>query len=95
MKIHPVFHVSLLEPASEDPVEGQTMPPPPPVEIEGNEKREVEEVLDSRLRYRRLQYLVKWLGYDTAFWQPATDLLNASADMERLHRLHPTKPGPW
>lgn len=69
--------------------------PPPPIEIEGNEKREVEEVLDSRLRYRRLQYLVKWLGYDTAFWQPAADLLNASADMERLHRLHPTKLGPW
>lgn len=95
MKSHPGFHVSLLEPASEEPVEGQVMPPPPPMEIEGHEECEVEAVLDSRLRYRRPQYLVKWLGYDAATWQPAHDLLNAPADVERFHRLHPARPWPW
>lgn len=59
MKIHPAFDISLLKPASEDPVEAQVMPSPPPVEIEGNEKWEVEKVLDFRLRHRQPQYLVK------------------------------------
>lgn len=58
LKIDPVFHLSLLEPASEHPVSGQFMPPPPPVEIEAHEEWDVEEVLDSLLRYRRPYYLV-------------------------------------
>lgn len=59
MKIYPVLHVSLLEPICEYPVEGQLMPPPPPVEIERHEEWEVDGVLDSYLRYRRPLYLVK------------------------------------
>lgn len=92
MKIHPVFHVSLLEPVSEDPVPRQVMLPPLPVEIEGHQEWKVEEVLDSCLRYPRPQYLVKWLGYDAPTWQPAHDLENAAADVEHFHRLHPNHP---
>lgn len=66
MKIHPVFHVSLLESASEDPIEGQVMPPPLPVEIEDHKEWEVKEISDFHLCHRRPQYLVKWLGYDAA-----------------------------
>jgi transposase InsO family protein len=58
MKVHPVFHVSLLEPAPNNPFPGQRSPPPPPVVVEGEEEYEVEDVLDSRLfgRNKRLQY---------------------------------------
>lgn len=35
MNIHPVFHVSLLSLAANNPVPGQQHTPPPPVEIEG------------------------------------------------------------
>jgi len=37
MKIHKVFHVSLLDLAANDPLEGQIIPRPPPLEIEGEE----------------------------------------------------------
>lgn len=52
MKIHPVFHISLLEPAPNDTQPGQVTPPPPPIVVEGYEELKVEEVLDSR-HYRR------------------------------------------
>ncbi|KAH0609025.1 uncharacterized protein H6S33_001253 [Morchella sextelata] len=38
MKIHPVFHVSLLSPEANDSLPGQQQLPPPPVEIEGEEE---------------------------------------------------------
>ena len=62
VRLHPVFHVSLLEHASDDPLPGQQSPPPPAVIVDGQEEWEVERVLDSRLYHRRLQYLVKWRG---------------------------------
>jgi hypothetical protein len=47
MRIHPVFNVNLLCPAAEDPVPRQQQPLPPPVEVEGIEQYEVEEVVNS------------------------------------------------
>src|SRR2546423_873564 len=35
MRIHPVFHGSLLEPYYANKIEGRTQPPPPPDEIKG------------------------------------------------------------
>jgi len=38
MKIHNVFHVSLLDLAANHALEGQIIAPPPPVEVEGEEE---------------------------------------------------------
>jgi len=38
MQVHPVFYVSLLEPAAQDLVPGQQQPPPPPVEIDAEQE---------------------------------------------------------
>ena len=48
MKVHPVFHVSLLEPYRESTFPGRVQCPPPSVEIENHEEYEVEKILDSR-----------------------------------------------
>ena len=47
MKVHPVFHVSLLDPARDDPLPGQQIPPPPPVIVDGEKEHEVEEVVSA------------------------------------------------
>lgn len=59
MNVHPVFHVSLLNPVVNNPDPVQVIPPSPPVEVDGEEEFEVEEVLDSRYNRTKLQYLVK------------------------------------
>jgi hypothetical protein len=47
MKVHPVFHVSLLEAYSESTLSGRIQPLPLAIEIEDHVKYEVEQVLDS------------------------------------------------
>ena len=49
MKIHDVFHVSLLEKYVPNIIPGRYVEPPPPVVVEGELEYEVDEVLDSRI----------------------------------------------
>lgn len=66
MKIHPVFHVNLLSLINQDVVSdipGRLPQAIPPVTIEGEEHFEVEEILNSSIRYNRLWYLVKYKDY--------------------------------
>lgn len=53
----------------------------PPIEIDNEVEHEVEAVLDSRLRYKKVQYLVDWKGYsqDHRSWEPASHLTHCQA----------------
>jgi hypothetical protein len=94
MKIHPVFHVSLLEPYKESTIPGRLQVPPPPIEIDGEEEFEISEILDSRINRRKLEYLVHWQGYEVSerTWEPAANFDNAPEMIEDFHRQYPTKP---
>lgn len=93
MNIHPVFHISKLNPVATDPFPGQVQPEAQPIEAEGNIAYEVEEVLDSkRVQGGRVQYLVKWVGYDAPTWEKSTNLDNCDALLDTFHRLYPMKP---
>jgi hypothetical protein len=62
-RIHPVFHVSLLEPYRQRP--GEPPVPQRPDIVDGQEEWEIETILDTRLYRRRRQYLIKWKGFAT------------------------------
>ena len=66
--IHPVFHVSMLEPSTPNTIPDCIQPPPPPVLVDSEPEYEILEILDSKLDncccICKLLYLVKWSGYE-------------------------------
>jgi hypothetical protein len=99
MRIHPVFNVNLLCPAADDPAPGQIQPLLLPVEVEGIEQFEVEEVVDSfwdccSKRNPCLYYTVKWIGYLDLTSEPAEYLEDTAELVRNFHRCYPDKPGP-
>ena len=100
--VHPVFHVSQLEPAMPNTIPNQTQPPPPPIEVDGEPEYEVSEILDSKVDRQRktckLLYLVRWAGYEgtdeETSWLLATKLGNISELVEDFHAKYPDRPGP-
>jgi len=96
MKVHPVFHIQLLERFRPDVIPGRTQKPPPPLIVAGQEEWEVEAILDSKLVRNKLRYFIHWKGYDISerSWEPV-EVVEGSADLIRqFHQDNPQKPGP-
>src|SRR5450755_5192120 len=89
MKIHPVFHISLLEPADPNIPQGLT----PEIHPDSQElEDEVVKILNVRKARGRLQWLVKWLGYGNEHntWEPKTNLTHCGEAMREFYRENPT-----
>jgi len=86
MQNHNVFHVSLLDRYA-PPVEGQPPSELQPTIVDDSEEWEVDRVLDSKLRYRMLHYLVQWAGYShiRTSGEPAENLENAQEIVDDFH----------
>ncbi|MBW0472747.1 hypothetical protein O181_012462 [Austropuccinia psidii MF-1] len=52
--IHPVFHISLLEPFKISTIPNKYQVPPPPIIIEEEEEWKVSHILNSKLKRRKL-----------------------------------------
>jgi hypothetical protein len=91
MKVHPVFHVSLLKRYTPSPPEfGDRHPNKPlPELVDGREEWEVECILDERTRRGRKEYLIKWKGYgrEEATWQTRGDLVSAPEILKSWERV--------
>ena len=87
--IHPTFHVSLLEPYHMR--EGRETPEP--VEIDGEEEWEVEEILAEQVKRGVKRYLVRWIGFTPAedSWHEE-DLKHALELLEKFKSEQGQKP---
>ena len=61
IRVHPVFHVNLLEHAATDLHAGYIQPSPPPIEVDGEAEWEVNAIVNSRYYgcARKLQYQIQ------------------------------------
>ncbi|MBW0526677.1 hypothetical protein O181_066392 [Austropuccinia psidii MF-1] len=89
--IHPVFHISLLEPVKTSKISNRRQKPPSPIIIEEEEEWEVSQILDSKLKRGEFWYLVEWKGFsqglERSTWEQTENLKN-------FHSLYHDKPGP-
>ena len=63
LRLHPVFHSSLLEPYHTSSIPNRVVPSLPPLQIVYGPEYEVASNLDSKIVCNKLYYLVDWLGY--------------------------------
>jgi hypothetical protein len=82
-----------LDPVVEDPLEGQEVLAPPPVEVDGEEEYQVSSIEDSRMYRSQLQYLIRLTGYYSLTWEPAK-FVNGLQAVDEFHKRYPGKPGP-
>ncbi|MBW0499368.1 hypothetical protein O181_039083 [Austropuccinia psidii MF-1] len=96
--VHPVFHVSSLEPVKKSRIPNCHQLPPPPVLVEEEEEWELAQVLDSKLKRSKLWYHVEWKGFsedlERTTWEPAFNLTNSPDLVKDFHSLYPDKAGP-
>lgn len=104
IRIHPVFHVSQLEPELPNTFEDCEQPPPLPLIIDRQPKYLIECILGSKYNHTRqicqLSYHAKWVGYsisdNSSNWILATAFDDKAGWIltDAYHAQHPAKPGP-
>ena len=95
MRIHPVVNISCVKPYR-DRLPGQPVSAPGPsiVTEDRDEEYDMDYVVDSWYKGKRLEYLVHWKGWsDTDHtWEPVSNLGNAEAAIRDFHASHPSAP---
>jgi hypothetical protein len=99
MKIHNVFHTSLLHRYRQPSYSTQSDARPGPVEVDNEgEVYEISSILNSRNHPRtgKLEYLIEWLGYEgddsETGWEPKENLIEADEYLADFHTRYPDKP---
>jgi Chromo (CHRromatin Organisation MOdifier) domain len=89
-RIHPTFHVSLLEPYRLR----KGCEPPTPIEIDNEEEWEVDRVLDAEGSQPRRRFLVRWKGCtaEEDSWQPEEDLAHAQEAIKEFYQSREQAP---
>ncbi|MBW0516331.1 hypothetical protein O181_056046 [Austropuccinia psidii MF-1] len=98
MSVHPVFHVSLLEPVKQSTIPNQHEFTTPPFLVEGKQEWELHYVLDSKLKRGKLWYLVAWKGLtedpERTTWEQVSNLISSPYLFKYFSTFYPDKPAP-
>ncbi len=79
MKIHDTFHISLLRAASNDSFVEQLQSSSSSIVIKKKKKYEINDILDSRYHYEKLQYRIVWTDHSSnRAWYSAENFQNHS-----------------
>jgi len=99
--VHPVFHVSMLEPATPNTFLQRSEPLPAPVIINREPEYKISKIVDSKIdcwRACKLLYKVIWLGYEDtdndSKWLPTMELKHAKELVNNFHLKYSSKLGP-
>ena len=95
MRIHPVVNISRIKPYHERlPGQPVTAPGPSNVTEDRKEEYEVEYIVDSCYKGKRVEYLVHWKGWADSdqTWEPVSNLGNAAAAVRDFHAAYPAAP---
>lgn len=89
--IHDIFHVFFLE--SYQTIKDRALFFPPLIEMESEKHAEIEEILDSKVHYSNLQYLVKWLRFPVIDnkWLKTEELGIAEKYITDFYKKYPKK----
>src|SRR6266568_191500 len=94
IKVYFVFLPDKLRKAVMDPLLGQKNEPPLPIQVNGNDKWEIEEILACKLVRGILKYCVSWKGYDLdPTWYPAWNFIGSPQKLQDFHSRYPNEPG--
>ncbi|MBW0565390.1 hypothetical protein O181_105105 [Austropuccinia psidii MF-1] len=96
--IHPVFHISLLEPVKTTKIPNKHQDHPPPIAIEEEEQWEVSQILVSKIKRGKSSYLVEGKGFskdpEKSTQEPTENLKNCPELVKDFPSLYPDTQGP-
>ena len=100
--VHPVFHISMLEPATPNLIPDCVQTPPLQITVDNEPEFGISKILDSKIDNHchtcKLPYLVHWTGYEgtdkETSWILASKLGHASEPVMDFHSAYLAKPGP-
>jgi hypothetical protein len=92
MKIHDTFHTFLLRSASIDFLIEQIQSSSSSIIVDEKEKYEVDDILNSRYHYNKLQYRVSWTEHSSDnVWYSAENFDHAKDIIENYHARYSDK----
>ncbi len=95
MNIHNVFQPNFFPKTSTDSLTGQVNKPAPPVIINNEEEWEVKDILDARSHRSKIEYRVKWTGWDEdPDWYDTFGFDNSPEIIKDFYARYPNKPQP-
>jgi hypothetical protein len=82
MKIHDTFHMSLLRSAATDFLTDQIQSSSLPIVVNDEEEYEIDDILNSRYHYEKLQYRVAWIDHvSDRTWYSTENFQNHSKEI--------------